>query len=131
MFKAFLVIAAAPHPMAAHSQIHQLTGNTTFGSSGSSASTIGNPTFINHPHHPLSTRPSPQNAPRPDSRRTTLSRTSEGDSSWPWATRWAASFNRTQSVTQGASSMTFMVLEGLLLVVALTITFKAYSSNTA
>jgi hypothetical protein len=32
--------------------------------------------------------------------------------------------------TQGAGSMTFMVLEGLLLVVALTITFKAYSSTT-
>jgi hypothetical protein len=31
---------------------------------------------------------------------------------------------------QGASSMTFMALEGLLLVVALTITFKAYSSAT-
>jgi hypothetical protein len=32
--------------------------------------------------------------------------------------------------TQGAGSMTFMALEGLLLVVALTITFKAYSSTT-
>jgi hypothetical protein len=31
--------------------------------------------------------------------------------------------------TQGASSMTFMVLKGLHLGVALTITFKAYSSN--
>jgi hypothetical protein len=30
---------------------------------------------------------------------------------------------------QGAGSMTFMALEGLLLVVALTITFKAYSST--
>jgi hypothetical protein len=33
--------------------------------------------------------------------------------------------------TQGAGSMTFMALEGLLLVVALTITFKAYSNNTS
>jgi hypothetical protein len=32
---------------------------------------------------------------------------------------------------QGTSSMTFMVLEVFLLVVALTITFKAYSSNTS
>lgn len=32
---------------------------------------------------------------------------------------------------QGAGSMTFMALEGLLLVVALTITFKAYSSSTS
>lgn len=32
--------------------------------------------------------------------------------------------------TQGAGSMTFMAMEGLLLVVALTITFKAYSSTT-
>jgi hypothetical protein len=32
--------------------------------------------------------------------------------------------------TQGAGSMTFMALEGLLLAVALTITFKAYSSTT-
>lgn len=31
--------------------------------------------------------------------------------------------------TQGAGSMTFMALEGLLLVVALTITFKAYSGT--
>jgi len=36
-----------------------------------------------------------------------------------------------RQATQGASSMTFMVLEGLLLLVALVITFKAYSSNTA
>ena len=32
--------------------------------------------------------------------------------------------------TQGASSMTFMVLEGRLLVVALIITFKAYGGKT-
>ena len=32
--------------------------------------------------------------------------------------------------TQGASSTTFMVLEGFFLVVALIITFKAYSGNT-
>jgi len=32
--------------------------------------------------------------------------------------------------TQGGSSMGLMVLEGCLLVVALTITFKAYSGNT-
>lgn len=32
--------------------------------------------------------------------------------------------------TQSASSVTFMVLEGCLLVVALTITFKAYSPST-
>jgi hypothetical protein len=31
---------------------------------------------------------------------------------------------------QGAGSMTFMALEGLLLLIALTITFKAYSSTT-
>ena len=36
-----------------------------------------------------------------------------------------------RQATHGASSMTFMVLEGILLVVALVITFKAYSSNTA
>ena len=36
-----------------------------------------------------------------------------------------------RQATQGASSVTFMVLEGCLLVVALVITFKAYSSNTA
>ena len=36
-----------------------------------------------------------------------------------------------RQATQGASSMTFMVMEGFLLVVALVITFKAYSSNTA
>ena len=35
-----------------------------------------------------------------------------------------------QQPTQGTSSMTFMVLEGCLLVVALIITFKAYSGNT-
>jgi hypothetical protein len=35
-----------------------------------------------------------------------------------------------RQATQGASSMTFMVLEGFLLVVALIITFKAYDSNT-
>jgi uncharacterized membrane protein HdeD (DUF308 family) len=35
-----------------------------------------------------------------------------------------------RQATQGASSMTFMVLEGFLLVVALIITFKAYSRNT-
>ena len=35
-----------------------------------------------------------------------------------------------RQATQGASSMTFMVLEGCLLVVALIITFKAYSGNT-
>jgi hypothetical protein len=34
-----------------------------------------------------------------------------------------------RQATQGASSMTFMVLEGCLLVVALIITFKAYSGN--
>jgi hypothetical protein len=32
--------------------------------------------------------------------------------------------------TQGGSSMGLMVLEGCFLIVALTITFKAYSSNT-
>jgi hypothetical protein len=32
--------------------------------------------------------------------------------------------------TQGAGSMTFLALEGLLMVIALTITFKAYSSTT-
>ena len=36
-----------------------------------------------------------------------------------------------RQATQGANSMTFMVLEGFLLVVALVITFKTYSSNTA
>ena len=35
-----------------------------------------------------------------------------------------------RQATQGASSMTLMVLEGCLLVVALIITFKAYSGNT-
>jgi uncharacterized membrane protein HdeD (DUF308 family) len=35
-----------------------------------------------------------------------------------------------RQATQGTSSMTFMVLEGLLLVVALTITVKSYSRNT-
>ena len=35
-----------------------------------------------------------------------------------------------RQATQGASSITFMVLEGCLLVVALIITFKAYSANT-
>jgi uncharacterized membrane protein HdeD (DUF308 family) len=35
-----------------------------------------------------------------------------------------------QQAAQGASSMTFMFLEGILLLVALTITFKAYSSNS-
>jgi hypothetical protein len=35
-----------------------------------------------------------------------------------------------RQLTQGTSSMTFMVLEGCLLVVALTITYKAYSGNT-
>lgn len=35
-----------------------------------------------------------------------------------------------QRATQGASSTTFMVIEGFLLIVALTITFKAYSRNT-
>lgn len=34
-----------------------------------------------------------------------------------------------RQATQGASSMMFMVLEGCLLVVALIITFKAYSGN--
>lgn len=34
-----------------------------------------------------------------------------------------------RQATQGSSSMTFMVLEGCLLVVALIITFKAYSGN--
>jgi hypothetical protein len=31
--------------------------------------------------------------------------------------------------THGANSLTFMILQGFLLVVALTITFKAYSSS--
>jgi multisubunit Na+/H+ antiporter MnhG subunit len=35
-----------------------------------------------------------------------------------------------QHATQGASPLTFMVLEACLLVVALTITFKSYSGNT-
>lgn len=35
-----------------------------------------------------------------------------------------------RQATQSASSMTFMVLEGCLLVVALVITFKAYSPGT-
>ena len=35
-----------------------------------------------------------------------------------------------RQATQGASSMTFMVLEGFFVVVALIITFKAYSGNT-
>ena len=35
-----------------------------------------------------------------------------------------------RQATQGASSITFMVLEGCLLVVALIVTFKAYSANT-
>jgi uncharacterized membrane protein HdeD (DUF308 family) len=35
-----------------------------------------------------------------------------------------------RQATQGASSMTFMVLEGCLLVIALVITFKAYSPST-
>lgn len=35
-----------------------------------------------------------------------------------------------RQAAQGASSMTIMVLEGCLLVVALIITFKAYTSNT-
>ncbi len=35
-----------------------------------------------------------------------------------------------RQATQGASSMTFMVLEACLLVVALVITFKAYSRGT-
>jgi uncharacterized membrane protein HdeD (DUF308 family) len=35
-----------------------------------------------------------------------------------------------RQAAQGASSMTFMVLEGCFLVVALVITFKAYSRNT-
>ena len=35
-----------------------------------------------------------------------------------------------RQATQGASSMTYMVVEGCLLVVALIITFKAYSGNT-
>ena len=35
-----------------------------------------------------------------------------------------------RQAAQGAGSMTFMVLEGCLLVVALIITFKAYSGNT-
>ena len=35
-----------------------------------------------------------------------------------------------RQATQGASSMTFMVLEGFLVVIALIITFKAYSGNT-
>ena len=34
-----------------------------------------------------------------------------------------------REATQGASSMSFMVSEGILLVVALTITFKAYRSD--
>jgi hypothetical protein len=33
--------------------------------------------------------------------------------------------------THGAGAMTFMALEGLLLLVALTITFKAYGSDTS
>jgi hypothetical protein len=36
-----------------------------------------------------------------------------------------------QQASQGASSMTFMVLEGFFLVVALIITFKSYNSNSA
>ena len=39
--------------------------------------------------------------------------------------------SRHLQATQAASSMTFMVLEVFLLVVALTITFEAYSSNTS
>jgi hypothetical protein len=35
-----------------------------------------------------------------------------------------------RQATQGASSVTFVVLEGCLLVVALIITFKAYSGDT-
>jgi uncharacterized membrane protein HdeD (DUF308 family) len=35
-----------------------------------------------------------------------------------------------REATQGTSSMAFMVLEGCCLVVALIITFKAYSGNT-
>ena len=35
-----------------------------------------------------------------------------------------------RQATQGASSMTFMILEGFFVVVALIITFKAYSGNT-
>jgi len=35
-----------------------------------------------------------------------------------------------RQATQGASPMTFMAVEGCLLVVALIITFKAYSGNT-
>jgi uncharacterized membrane protein HdeD (DUF308 family) len=35
-----------------------------------------------------------------------------------------------RQATQGTSSMMFMVLEGCLLVVALTITYKAYSGDT-
>ncbi len=35
-----------------------------------------------------------------------------------------------RQATQSASSMTFMVLEGCRLVVALVITFKAYSAST-
>jgi hypothetical protein len=38
--------------------------------------------------------------------------------------------NRYQRATQGANSMTFMVLEGCLLIVALIITGKAYSGDT-
>jgi len=36
-----------------------------------------------------------------------------------------------RQATQSTSSVTFMVLEGFLLAIALVITFKAYSSNTA
>lgn len=36
-----------------------------------------------------------------------------------------------RQATQGTSSLTFMALEGFLLVVALVITFNAYKSNTA
>jgi uncharacterized membrane protein HdeD (DUF308 family) len=35
-----------------------------------------------------------------------------------------------RQATQVTASMTFMILEGIALVVALTITFKAYSGNT-
>jgi hypothetical protein len=38
--------------------------------------------------------------------------------------------NRYQRATQGANSMTFMILEGCLLIVALIITGKAYSGDT-
>jgi hypothetical protein len=36
-----------------------------------------------------------------------------------------------QQTTPGAGTATFMVLEGLLLVVALTITWKSYSQDAA